>query len=91
LQYSSCKFTKSENLFLISVTVSLALGNFVFDSDPNAKETVTEIKKRFSDFVNLHEEYCNDVDLVGHVIPRRPAKNSKNYVKNMVTDSIKSN
>jgi hypothetical protein len=41
--------------------------------------------------VNLHEEYCNDVDLVGHVIPRRPAKNSKNYVKNMVTDSIKSN
>jgi len=61
------------------------------DSDPNAKETVIEIKKRFSDFVNLHEEYCNDVELVGHVIPKRPAKNSKNYVKNMVTDSIKSN
>ena len=44
-----------------------------------AENEEIDIRKRFSDFVALDTELCEDLDLYGHLIPKRPQKNKKMY------------
>jgi hypothetical protein len=38
------------------------------------------VTKRFSDFVNLYHELCQDLDLFGNIIPMHPSKNMQIYL-----------
>lgn len=61
---------------------------FNTNEDGNDKATTIEITKRFSDFVSQNEEYCKDVNLIGHVIPKRPQRSKKIYLQNIVQHSV---